>query len=54
MYFFSGAELQVNSLNCRKTLLPLTDFYNEPLSDSVEMDRDFANYKGDATGIFYH
>lgn len=45
-----AAELQVNALDSRNTCLPLSDFYNEPLSDAVEMDRDFANYKGEVTG----
>lgn len=45
-----GAELEINVLDCRKPYLPFSEFYNEPLSDSVEMDRDFANYKGEVTG----
>lgn len=48
-----GAELQVNALDCRNTCLPLSDFYNEPLSDAVEMDRDFANYKGIILSYIY-
>lgn len=40
-------ELGVNVLDCRKPFLPFTEFYNEPLSDAVEMDRDFANYKSE-------
>lgn len=38
-------ELGVTILDCRKPLLPLEDFYNEPLSDSLEVDRDFTNFK---------
>lgn len=34
-------------LDCRKPYLPFTEFYNELLSDAVEMDRDFANYKSE-------
>lgn len=40
-------ELGVNVLDCRKPYLPFTEFYNELLSDAVEMDRDFANYKSE-------
>lgn len=32
-------------LDCRHPRLPFSEFYNEPLSDAVEMDKDFANYK---------
>ncbi|XP_054260809.1 ubiquitin-protein ligase E3A [Macrosteles quadrilineatus] len=38
-------ELKVNVLESRKPFLPFSEFYNEPLSDAVEMDKDFANYK---------
>lgn len=34
-------------MNCRKPYLPFEEFYNELLSDAVEMDRDFANYKSE-------
>ncbi|XP_017772086.1 PREDICTED: ubiquitin-protein ligase E3A isoform X2 [Nicrophorus vespilloides] len=42
-----AAQLGINVLDCRKPFLPFSEFYNEPLSDVVEMDKDFANYKGD-------
>lgn len=42
-----GVELGVNVLDCRKPYLPFSEFYNELLSDAVEMDRDFANYKSE-------
>jgi ubiquitin-protein ligase E3 A len=45
--FFLAAELGVHVLDCRKPYLPFSEFYNEPLSDGVEMDRDFANYKSE-------
>lgn len=32
-------------LDCRHPRLAFSEFYNEPLSDAVEMDKDFANYK---------
>ncbi|XP_063907142.1 ubiquitin-protein ligase E3A isoform X4 [Zophobas morio] len=42
-----ATELGVHVLDCRKPYLPFSEFYNEPLSDGVEMDRDFANYKSE-------
>lgn len=38
------AELDINVLDCRRPVVPFADFYNEPLSDVVEMDRDFAYF----------
>ncbi|XP_026313806.1 ubiquitin-protein ligase E3A isoform X2 [Hyposmocoma kahamanoa] len=38
-------ELDINVLDARKPYLPFEEFYNEPLSDTIEMDIDFANYK---------
>ncbi|XP_049820248.1 ubiquitin-protein ligase E3A isoform X2 [Aethina tumida] len=46
-----ATELGINVLDCRTPYLPFSEFYNEPLSEAVEMDKDFANYKGD-TGKF--
>ncbi|CAG9769498.1 unnamed protein product [Ceutorhynchus assimilis] len=46
-----GLMLGVHVLDCRKPFLPYVEFYNEPLSDMVEMDRDFANFKSEL-GIF--
>lgn len=45
-----GSDLEINVLDCRRPHLPFSEFYNEPLNDAVEMDRDFANYKGEVTG----
>ncbi|XP_049865182.1 ubiquitin-protein ligase E3A isoform X2 [Pectinophora gossypiella] len=42
-------ELDVNVLDARKPYLPFDEFYNEPLSDTIEMDIDFANYKTEIT-----
>ncbi|XP_076252231.1 ubiquitin protein ligase E3A isoform X2 [Rhynchophorus ferrugineus] len=39
--------LGIHVLDCRKPYLPFSEFYNEPLSDAVEMDRDFANFKSE-------
>ncbi|CAD7081216.1 unnamed protein product [Hermetia illucens] len=38
-------ELGVSVLDCRIPLLPFEEFYNEPLSDAIEMDSDYLNYK---------
>lgn len=43
--------LGVHVLDCRKPYLAYSEFYNEPLSDMVEMDRDFANFKSEL-GIY--
>jgi len=40
-----ATELGINVLDCRKPYLPFDEFYNETLSDNVEMDRDYLNYK---------
>lgn len=40
-------DLNVKVIDCRSPLLPFEEFYNEPLSDQLEMDRDFAYYKTD-------
>ncbi|XP_029050522.1 ubiquitin-protein ligase E3A isoform X1 [Osmia bicornis bicornis] len=40
-------ELGITVLDARKPFIPFTDFYNEPLSDAIEMDKDFAYYKSE-------
>ncbi len=40
----------INQLDCRKPFVPFEDFYNEPLSDSIEMDTDYLNYKSRKLG----
>lgn len=40
-----AAELDLNILDARKPYLPFEEFYNEPLSDTIEMDKDFTHYK---------
>jgi len=40
---------QVNVLDSRTPYVPFSDFYNEPLSDAVEMDQDFAFFKADSS-----
>lgn len=37
--------LQVNVLDCRKPYIPFEEFYNEPLSDAIEMDNDYLYYR---------
>lgn len=45
-------ELGFGVLSCRKPFLAFEEFYNELLSDAVEMDRDFANYKSEGKFSF--
>lgn len=40
-----STELGVSVLDCRTPLIPFEEFYNEPLSDAVEMDNDYLYYK---------
>ncbi|XP_063233453.1 ubiquitin-protein ligase E3A [Bacillus rossius redtenbacheri] len=40
-----AAELGVSVLDSRRPLFHFAEFYNEPLSDAIEMDKDFACYK---------
>lgn len=40
-----GQELNVNVFDCRQPYIPFEEFYNEPLSDAIEMDNDYLNYK---------
>lgn len=42
-------ELNMSVLDCRKPLIPFEEFYNEPLSDAIEMDNDYLNYKNRQT-----
>ncbi|XP_033157414.1 ubiquitin-protein ligase E3A [Drosophila mauritiana] len=38
-------ELQVSSIDCRKPLIPLEEFYNEALSENIQMHHDYLSYK---------
>lgn len=38
-------ELGVNQLDCLEPLVAWEEFVNEPLSEQLEMDRDYTNYK---------
>jgi len=38
-------ELNLSPLDVRVPLIPLDEFYNEPLNETIEMDRDFAYWK---------
>ncbi|CAG5075006.1 Similar to Ube3a: Ubiquitin-protein ligase E3A (Mus musculus) [Cotesia congregata] len=42
-----AVELGISVLDARTPFISFTDFYNELLSDSVEMDKDFAYYKSE-------
>ncbi|XP_048511578.1 ubiquitin-protein ligase E3A isoform X2 [Athalia rosae] len=42
-----ATALSISSLDARKPYIPFNDFYNEPLSDAIEMDKDFAYYKSE-------
>lgn len=41
------SQLNISVLDSRQPCIPFHEFYNEPLSDTVEMDKDFAYYKSD-------
>lgn len=43
-------ELSISMLDCRKPFIPYEEFYNEPLSDAIEMDNDYLNYKNRQNG----
>lgn len=46
-------ELNISCMDCRVPLVPFEEFYNEPLSDAIQMDRDYLSYKNlslDPTG----
>lgn len=45
-------ELQINVLDCRKPYIPFEEFYNEPLSDAIEMDNDYLYYKNRQGGMY--
>ncbi|KAH8379519.1 hypothetical protein KR009_005412, partial [Drosophila setifemur] len=37
--------LQVAAIDCRRPLVPLEEFYNEALSESIQMHHDYLSYK---------
>lgn len=45
-------EIGLTVLDCRKPLIPLSEFYNEPLNDQLEVDHDFTCYKKESDGRF--
>lgn len=47
-------ELQVNAVDCRKPFIPFEEFYNEPLSDAIEMDNDYLYYKNRQGGKYMY
>lgn len=40
-----GTLLEVSALDVRVPLIPLEEFYNEPLNETIEMDKDFTYWK---------
>ncbi|XP_015119706.1 ubiquitin-protein ligase E3A [Diachasma alloeum] len=42
-----AVELGISALDARRPYIDFTDFYNELLSEMVEMDKDFAYYKSE-------
>jgi len=40
-----ASALQLSPLDIRVPLIPTEEFYNEPLNETIEMDRDFAYWK---------
>lgn len=38
-------NFQLDLIDCITPFLPFSEFYNEPLSDTIEMDKDYSNYK---------
>ena len=45
-----ATELAINVLDCRRPLIPMEEFYNEPLSDAIEMDKDYLFYNNRQNG----
>jgi len=45
-----GALLRISPLDVRTPLIPLTEFYNEPLNETIEMDQDFSSWKAKPAG----
>ena len=47
-----GKELGISPGDCRDPAIPWEDFINESLSDAIEMDKDYTNYKADSESKF--
>jgi len=45
-----GKLLQISPLDVRVPMIPLTEFYNEPLNETIEMDQDFSSWKTKPNG----
>lgn len=45
-------ELKIRPLDCRRPLIPWEDFVNDPLSEQVEMDKDYGNYRSESETKF--
>ncbi len=44
--------LKIHPLDCRKPVIPWEEFVNEPLSEQIEMDKDYTNYRAESEGKF--
>lgn len=53
VYIYLGIALNVNVIDCRKPYIPFEEFYNETLSDNIEMDQDFSCYRCKQIKLFY-
>lgn len=40
-----ATALEISTLDVRHPLIPMEEFYNEPLNETIEMDKDFACWK---------
>ncbi|KAJ6648241.1 Ubiquitin-protein ligase E3A [Pseudolycoriella hygida] len=47
-----SSAMGINVLDSRKPFVSFEDFYNEPLSEAIEMDTDYLNYKSRKLGTF--
>lgn len=45
-------ELEIDVLDCRRPLVKVEEFINDPLNDQIEVDRDFTHFKNESQGKF--
>jgi len=45
-------EIKIRPIDCRQPVIQWDDFINEPLSDQIEMDKDYANYRNEKEDKF--
>lgn len=46
-------ELGIDTLDCRKPLIELDEFYNEFLSDQLQIEHDYSNYREGSFPVFH-